>query len=46
MVLRRGIPKTYFHEKEPLRYGDMLTNAGLEIDYSEILLQFVYLKPY
>jgi len=29
--------KTYFYEKEPLKYGDMLTNAGLEIDYSEIL---------
>merc|ERR1712038_182571 len=29
--------KTYFYEKESLKYGDMLTNAGLEIDYSEIL---------
>jgi len=29
--------KTYFYEKEASKYGKMLTNAGLKIDYSEIL---------
>ena len=29
--------KSYFYEKEASKYGDMLTNAGLKLDYSEIL---------
>ena len=28
--------KKYFYETEAARYGDMLANAGLEIDYSKI----------